>query len=448
MLFQSKIEFFDGAIRVNPYIFAIDILLAIHFIYFWYVNYKRWGWKIDFWQLTMIRLFLFPLIILYPFIGSFKNQFYTSPAGFKILDPYLDKAYLLTLTGYISIYIGRYLYNLFRKRNLLDSFFNPIEKVIEKNIKNINSVTLINVIALLLFALIIYLQLGENNLFDPRGYFLRDGRIRPLYNLLLIFYPLAIAFTGVRLMNQPSGGRKLYFLFLLILSLFLGTRMGLMEPLMWLFVILGMYKIKYFTLKKIALFGLVFIYSAFILLMLRSGNFSTTFFKEVFYGNSFSDVRDFALLLGSWDGNFLQGKTYLAGLISFIPRELSEFREAWALGKFTARITNYNPATFPGFRPGYFGEVFFNFGVTGVVFLGIISGYILRYLDVKMKESIKNGDTVQAYARTFPFLVISALSISLGFTVLYVFALINFLCFIFRKAIIYVNIHKPKAQLK
>ena len=106
--------------------------------------------------------------------------------------------------------------------------------------------------------------------------------------------------------------------------------------------------------------------------------------NELFYGNHLSDTRDFAWVLAFWDGDYVLGKTYLAGLFSFIPRFLSEFRQEWALSLYTNRLVGFDPSLHAGLRPGLFGEVYFNFSLIGVFCLGLILGYFLRYADSEL----------------------------------------------------------------
>ena len=81
-----------------------------------------------------------------------------------------------------------------------------------------------------------------------------------------------------------------------------------------------------------------------------------TFGLKTLYGNSFSDIRDFALILSFWNGEHFLGLTYLAGIFAFIPRFLSPFRDTWALGVVTARMAGFLPTEHPGLRVGMFGR--------------------------------------------------------------------------------------------
>jgi hypothetical protein len=112
------------------------------------------------------------------------------------------------------------------------------------------------------------------------------------------------------------------------------------------------------------------------------------FLISTFFGNSFSDTRDFATVLSFWDGHYLLGKTYLAGLMAFVPRFLSSFRDTWAFGVVTATMVGFDPKEHPGLRIGIAGEAFLNFGLLGVCLLGLFVGAGIRLMDLRMKQCV------------------------------------------------------------
>ena len=108
----------------------------------------------------------------------------------------------------------------------------------------------------------------------------------------------------------------------------------------------------------------------------------------LFYGNNFSDLRDFAWVYAHWDHHFWLGKTYLAALTSFVPRFASEFRDHWGLGAATALTVGFDPHVHPGVRPGAFGEGYLNFGVVGVVAVGLFVGMVMYRVDMGVKQAV------------------------------------------------------------
>ena len=47
-----------------------------------------------------------------------------------------------------------------------------------------------------------------------------------------------------------------------------------------------------------------------------------------------------------------------------------------------------DPTNHPGLRPGYFGEAYFNFGLLGVLAVGLILGIFGRLADTEAKRAL------------------------------------------------------------
>ena len=157
----------------------------------------------------------------------------------------------------------------------------------------------------------------------------------------------------------------------------------------------------------------------------RAGQFSvgviaSSFMLQVFYGNSFSDLRDFSWIYSVWHGVYFYGNTYLAAFMSFIPSSISPYRMEWSIGKVTAVMAGYNPKKHPGLRPGMFGESFLNFGILGIISLGLLLGFSWKYLDFKIKEAAKTGNIIESATAGIACMIISSLPITAGFFGIYV----------------------------
>ena len=100
--------------------------------------------------------------------------------------------------------------------------------------------------------------------------------------------------------------------------------------------------------------------------------------SEMLFGNTFSDIRDGAVILRGYykkfHGVLLWGKTYLADLLAFIPSRLSPFRSEWSWGRLTA-YTLFGYETHFGMRGGNSMEAYLNFGLAGVVMASVVEGY-------------------------------------------------------------------------
>jgi len=125
---------------------------------------------------------------------------------------------------------------------------------------------------------------------------------------------------------------------------------------------------------------------------------------RLFYGNELSDLRDFAWVLSGIGDDLLYGKTYLVGILSFIPSSILEYRNTWGYGAVTAAAGNLDHTTHPGLRMTIFGEAYINFGIFGVVLLGLFSGYVLRKVDLRIKYFISRRLGAKAvFAASIPY---------------------------------------------
>ncbi len=143
---------------------------------------------------------------------------------------------------------------------------------------------------------------------------------------------------------------------------------------------------------------------------------------KILYGNTFSDLRDFALVMSGWDGHFWLGRTYLAALMGFIPRTLSTFRDTWSLGVMTTTMVGFDPDLHPGLRPGFFGESYFNFGYLGVVTMGLFIGTIVRKVDFHVKRELGRSEPslMRAFSYTLLLTVMTVAALSGGMATLFV----------------------------
>jgi hypothetical protein len=163
----------------------------------------------------------------------------------------------------------------------------------------------------------------------------------------------------------------------------------------------------------------------------RAGIYSVTLFMAgavlaLLYGNSFSDLRDFSLVLSFWNGHFWLGKTYLAAAFSFVPRFMSTYRDTWSIGVVTATMVGFDPKVHPGLRPGIFGESYLNFGYFGVAMMGLLMGVVLRKVDLGVKNAVRA--TQPSIGRAFSYTVLlgvaSGLTVSAGVASIYMLLLV------------------------
>jgi oligosaccharide repeat unit polymerase len=350
------------------------------------------------------------------------------------VEPFIDWAYLIGLLGYISIWMGKYLFDSFQYTFSMRRF----ETLLNNNIEERRLIYPLAVFSLVMIGVVITIVSGEGNSLDPRAFFLREGHLRPIINFTLSLVPTVMVFLFLQIIQYKNRHALLLIILLLSASLLLGNRGVTVSTLItWLFYHIvakrGQVSLFKFFFK---LFCLAFL--AIYIANIRMGLFDPIyvvmrFAQEIFYGNHLSDTRDFAWILSCWDETYVLGKTYLAGLISFIPRFISEFRGEWAISVYTNRLVGFDSTTHAGLRPGIFGEAFFNFGYLGVVLLGLLLGYFSRQADVHVKRVIEQeGDVIKAYTQTAPLMFVGQLCITAGVWGLYVFILLNLALAAFR----------------
>ncbi|SNR60851.1 O-antigen polymerase [Desulfurobacterium atlanticum] len=432
-----KIELVSGLLRFSLPLLTLDIILILHFILSWHYTKKKTGWVIDYWYFTLFLLFFIPVLLMYPFNASFMNIISTGNDYYK-LEKYIDKAFLITVTGYVSLWIGRYIYDTLKLKtifSILYIFILPIEKVVYSNLRREVAVTILSSITIIMLFFVFLIQVKFGYLFNPRGFFLKNDVLRPLYNVTISLYPISLLYSFLFFLKYKKVKFKLLVYILIAGGIFLGTRGAILGSLVTLYLFYIFDKNGKENFFKISLVGLLTLFLALYIDSLRHGqyNISNVLLKgfiKIFYGNNFSDTRDFAWILSYWNGEYFLGKTYLAGLISFIPRFISDFRSQWAISVVTNKIVGFSPSEHAGLRPGMFGEAYFNFGILGVIFLGLIAGYFLRYVDLQIKKSVMlYGDTIKGYSKTVIYSFVSKFFITAGFWSFYVFLLINVFLF-------------------
>ena len=86
----------------------------------------------------------------------------------------------------------------------------------------------------------------------------------------------------------------------------------------------------------------------------------------------FVSVRELTRVLyffNAGNHDLLYGKTYIAGLFSFIPTNINTLKANYNYMRYTSIISNQNPDDFGGMRSTYLGEAYVNFGYAGIILL-------------------------------------------------------------------------------
>lgn len=372
--------------RINELVFLVFVFDCLIFTYIIAVNYKRFG---VFSITTYWMFFSFFLGILSQFFFAFSylNQ-YSSPAIFSY-SKLTNQTFLICSLGLYCFIFGAFLsYRI--KYNLIGFNFVYDGVLGFCNSKKLYALSL----SILLFCVFMFIYL-DVPFGQGRQFSMENPIVRPIVNFVnSLFYFFLLLYIIAAMSNRH---KKYYFIvFLLVfLTLWSGTRSSLLTPIIISLAILSMSNnskniFKYFFYGVIVLSLLIII--KFIRDSLTDSFNIESVLLEMFFGNTFSDLRDFTWVYYYWDGEYLYGKTMLAGMISFIPSFISDFREVWSWGRWSTNITNLNPLLHPGLRPTVFGESFFNFGIIGVMLMGFILGCVSGRLDKMILSVRKNPE--------------------------------------------------------
>jgi oligosaccharide repeat unit polymerase len=426
---MNNIDVFGGVMRVNPLLLTLNTLLIIHFFSSWYRSYRKTGWKLDYWNLTMFLGYFVPFLLMYPFAGSVLNVLAVGNSIYGIQN-YINQAYLISFVGYVSMYLGKYIFDVFLHRNFINYFFIlPIKNSMTTLFTYIVQNKVVRNLTFLAFCLFLFIVLlmafKSGQVLNPRAFFQSDNSIRPIYNLMTNLSGIISSLLIVRIFVYNKLSDKIIFGIYLAISMFIGSRGAIVYPMIQLYTYyIFIKKSGKINLLKLVPAGLFMLFLVMYLDSLRDGDSSVInavakMAAKTFYGNSFSDLRDFAWVLSVWKGTYLYGKTYASAFISFIPSSFSDFRTQWGIGKVTATMVGFDPLEHPGLRPGLFGESFLNFGVFGVVFVGMILGYSYRYVDYYVRKAAATNDPMIAFTAGYSVLLIVNLPMTSGFFNIY-----------------------------
>jgi oligosaccharide repeat unit polymerase len=375
----------------------IAIACVVHFLWSYYWNCYRKGYSMDIWHFSLFNSLLV-IHVMMPFARSDLNVFAVGPVLLRRVQSHVTQSYLISAFGYVAVLIGGNFWRLNLGLGFRSGFSRVIELPARGSLLLLRSKSLLvlnGVISLtLLLGVVLYYFTRFGFGLNMSSILIVTPSLRPIAQFSAFYSVLISSYCIVRFYVYKEK-ILLPIIILSILGLiFFGERSNIAN--IFMLVILGMFIRRGRRLKLIWLIGGLFAAISLALFMdaFRRPNFSLTtvmasFALSLFYGNSFSDTRDFALVLSFWDGQYLLGKTYLAAIIAFIPRSLSTFRDTWSYGVVTATMAGYKPTEHPGLRIGRFGEAYLNFGLVGVALLGIFVGIVIRLVDMRMKQSAR-----------------------------------------------------------
>jgi oligosaccharide repeat unit polymerase len=401
--------------NMTSLLLVIDGLLLCHFLWSYFRHSYQRGYVIDFWHGSILIGFVLPSLIMYPLAGAEEQRTFIGETLWRI-QPYVNTAFLISAIGYIATYAGFYLYRdgtSHRSGAIKGIAISINRRIAAWTFKVIQSSPLLVFYygVAVLGALVLYFQLYSIYGLDlnVRLRVMADEDSRPLFNFMVQSYtPLVITFLLVRYLKYPTKIKWLLMgLSLVILEIPFGVRGAYLAPIMTVGTVYAVTKRRQLRLSIVLLAAVVFITLALLADSLRRGALEaeldpSSIGKAFLYGNNLSDIRDFGWILSFWNEDLLYGKSYLAGALSFIPRSFSEFRQVWAISVYTNALVGLPADSHGGLRPGRFGEPYLNFGLAGVIFVGVLGGYVMRVADTMIKRRVEmiGPDPQVVYALT------------------------------------------------
>jgi oligosaccharide repeat unit polymerase len=375
---------------------CVATLFVIHFCWSYYWNCYRQGYTMDIWHWTLLSL-VFTIHVMLPFSRSDLNVFALGGLLRKT-QAHVNEAYLISALGYFSILAGGQLWRLHSGVGLRRAAARTLEWPARLSLSLLNSRRMLRlhglgaVTAMGAMILIYWKVMGFG--FAVGELTLGNPGLRPFGNFATFYGNVIASYCLVRALRYREPEMIALVVAMLVELLFFGSRSSLLGVAS-LVLVIGMVRMRRrLKLQWLALGLLGGVFLAILLDGLRRPNFSLQrvlagFTLSVFYGNSFSDTRDFALILSCWNGTYLWGKTYLAALIAFVPQSFSTFRTEWSLGVVTATMAGFSTQEHAGFRVGVVGEAFLNFGLPGVILMGLFFGATLRLIDAETKRALR-----------------------------------------------------------
>jgi oligosaccharide repeat unit polymerase len=374
-----------------------NVIAAAFIVHFWWSYYRncyRKGYTMDLWHFTLL-FNLFIIHIMLPFSRSDLNVFALG-GNVRRMQAYVTQAYLISAFGYVGILLGGSLWRIHLGLGLRKLISQLVEIPTRGSMLLLRSKSLLLVhgvvaIGILTLVLAYYFKIAGFNM-NLRGLLFVVPALRPIAQFAAFYSAFIASYCLARYYVYREFSMLCVILLILSGLLFFGERSGILSVVMLTITVLF---IRLGRRLKIAWFigGIFFAAILSVVLdALRQPHFSLATaavgsLVSIFYGNSFSDTRDFALVLSFWNGHHFWGMTYLAGIIAFVPRFLSPFRDTWALGVVTATMAGFSPLEHPGLRVGIFGEAFLNFGLMGVFVLSLTIGAATRLIDLRMKQA-------------------------------------------------------------
>ncbi|WP_160674306.1 O-antigen polymerase [Clostridium sp. C8-1-8] len=365
-------------------------------------------------------------------LGSFNSTYYID---------YLNQCMVINSIGFAIFILTMALFELFYKKEISLKAIEKDNLIKHRIIVKFYILCLILWVALIVKVWAIPL-FGNRMIFDSSD----NNKIRPIYLALNIIIFTLAQYMFIRYLKS----KEKYLIGLSILGVIVVLLVGSRGPFVDIIVNLTLFYI-YSNKDRFRKPNLMIISALALTLVLGIGmlfvrhgnkidkNFEEKMQQEIMYGNTFSDIRDGAFILYNYDQKhfegFLNGKNYLADTMSFVPSALSEYRQKWSWGNFTAKtLVGYEDHY--GLRGGLFLQPYLNFGWFGVVLIAIIAGIIYGLSERSFYRNIfenKGSFEFKFILATCGITFAKAIFISSGFHDVYPLLVLSFIVLLPKK---------------
>jgi oligosaccharide repeat unit polymerase len=413
-------------------VYILDVLAIFHFALSYYRDCYRKDYRVDIWHTQLFVSFVFPNMLMLPFAKSELNALVVGRDMGRIVEV-LPTVFLITMVGYFAVLAGGGLWRLKAGLGMRKAAVRVLDIVPQCSMMLMSSRRVLifqSALCVVLQGLILSFYFSQDGFgFNLRDYTFANPTLRPV---ALVISRYSIIIASACLARYIDTKERILLVCTLSITfglIFFGTRGNILGIYLAVLVCYLVKRRSSISLLRIASVALGITILAFYLGSVRYGEYSltafaTSFFMLLFFGNNFSDLRDFAWVYSGWDHVPWGGKTYLAAVLSFVPRFASQFRDTWGMGVATDLTAGLDPQVHPGLRPGAFGESFFNFGLIGVIAIGLMLGIVLRRVDTDVKVALASSrlPMTRAFASTALLGVALTLTITAEFSGLYVLA--------------------------
>lgn len=410
-------------------LYSLDAAALLLFAVSYYRNCYRQGYGIDFWHGQLLLFCIGPYFLTLFFITNPLNAVIVG-SDFTRVTSAVPQVFFIVIIGYAFVVIGGNLWSFGLGVGARKAAVRALDVVPRCSLMLMSSWDLLVLLAMVCLCLqgaLLLLYFSHNGFgFDLRAYTFDHPGVRPLAQITALSSVIVASHCLARYADTRELSLLLCTMLLSFGLLFFGQRGNIFA----IFMNIGLCYVLRLR-KRVSLAKVFLGVSLLVVLVLYLGNaregkyslgeFLGSLFFLLLYGNTFTDLRDFSWVYSGWNHVLWLGRTYLAGLVTFLPRGASDFRATWSFGIATGWTVGLDTESHPGLKPGLFGEAYFNFGWVGVLALGLLYGAVLRRVDIDVKAAMRarRPMMVKAYSSTTLLIVVSCAVTSLTLPLLY-----------------------------